>query len=399
MESRTNDGFCSICQVEPRKYTCPRCGIQYCSLQCYKNQVHLNCSESFYQEWFYEGLKSTDISKESKRMMYDMLARVEQEYPVSDPLEHGNVASIEERLGDLDLNHMNDAKAQEIWNRLSTDERTLFENAIKMGKLFDDSGNSVFNLWKPWWCNHQSSHIVEIDTMEVCIAGKHPPILTKVSNIESLQPQGKELSPFIVFDLANVLYSYVLFQRLYNGCAATDFPLEFCDACMGSSDVLSKNATFTTAEESIISSVTCCSVYTKTLEFSVEEIIFIEAVKDVCHLLIGPNKSNCKIYVCAALSELYTTFKVSRRLLKSNTSACNSEKLSSLFKSMKKIEFYLAWSMKHFAQFTIMSIELHELYVKKVRELKCNLQIKESVEVARKNPTKETSKPLITEIN
>lgn len=40
---------CFVCEEIP-KYTCPRCSIHYCSLGCYKNEKHQQCSEAFYKE-------------------------------------------------------------------------------------------------------------------------------------------------------------------------------------------------------------------------------------------------------------------------------------------------------------------------------------------------------------
>ena len=32
--------LCGICQVEQSKYKCPKCSIAYCSLTCYKSEIH-----------------------------------------------------------------------------------------------------------------------------------------------------------------------------------------------------------------------------------------------------------------------------------------------------------------------------------------------------------------------
>lgn len=38
------------CDVQPQKYSCPRCNVRYCSVACYKAPVHVQCSETFYKD-------------------------------------------------------------------------------------------------------------------------------------------------------------------------------------------------------------------------------------------------------------------------------------------------------------------------------------------------------------
>ena len=40
---------CCVCKTATSKYTCPRCRVPYCSLNCY-NQHSNNCTESFYKD-------------------------------------------------------------------------------------------------------------------------------------------------------------------------------------------------------------------------------------------------------------------------------------------------------------------------------------------------------------
>ena len=39
---------CGVCTQRERKYQCPRCGVPYCSVDCYKAH-DATCCESFYQ--------------------------------------------------------------------------------------------------------------------------------------------------------------------------------------------------------------------------------------------------------------------------------------------------------------------------------------------------------------
>ncbi|CAI4222305.1 unnamed protein product [Auanema sp. JU1783] len=42
---------CEFCLTEGRElYCCPKCNVNYCSIRCYRNEKHNNCTEVFYKE-------------------------------------------------------------------------------------------------------------------------------------------------------------------------------------------------------------------------------------------------------------------------------------------------------------------------------------------------------------
>lgn len=60
---------CGICGVEKREpYKCPRCDLLYCTIKCYRNPKHSECSEKFYQEQVKQELsgKKADISQKGE---------------------------------------------------------------------------------------------------------------------------------------------------------------------------------------------------------------------------------------------------------------------------------------------------------------------------------------------
>ncbi|KFD59046.1 hypothetical protein M514_00209 [Trichuris suis] len=53
------ESTCKICSKSTKKiYVCPRCNVQYCSLDCFRHRTHLRCSEEFYRNCVLEELKS-----------------------------------------------------------------------------------------------------------------------------------------------------------------------------------------------------------------------------------------------------------------------------------------------------------------------------------------------------
>uniref|UniRef100_A0A8R1HV26 HIT-type domain-containing protein n=1 Tax=Caenorhabditis japonica TaxID=281687 RepID=A0A8R1HV26_CAEJA len=56
---------CGICGIERKEpYKCPRCSLLYCTIKCYRNPKHSECSEKFYQEQVQRELsgKKADMS-------------------------------------------------------------------------------------------------------------------------------------------------------------------------------------------------------------------------------------------------------------------------------------------------------------------------------------------------
>ncbi|CAD6188491.1 unnamed protein product [Caenorhabditis auriculariae] len=49
---------CGVCGIEKKgAYKCPRCSQPYCSIKCYRNEKHGQCSEGFYKERVKDQLK------------------------------------------------------------------------------------------------------------------------------------------------------------------------------------------------------------------------------------------------------------------------------------------------------------------------------------------------------
>ncbi|OAQ28554.1 hypothetical protein K457DRAFT_558625 [Linnemannia elongata AG-77] len=71
---------CGICKVQPFKYICPRCNLRYCSLTCYKDQSHVQCTESFYKSSVMDELKANPAATpQDRKKMLGILDRFERQ--------------------------------------------------------------------------------------------------------------------------------------------------------------------------------------------------------------------------------------------------------------------------------------------------------------------------------
>lgn len=123
-------------------YSCPKCNIIYCSLDCYRSVTHLECSENFYKENVIEELKLGDGMKDVEATMSEILKRTYENNQIlpeylEDPdttLENSELDSdddqehldISERLAGVNLDD-----AEKVWEKLTEDERQDFVSFLK----------------------------------------------------------------------------------------------------------------------------------------------------------------------------------------------------------------------------------------------------------------------------
>ena len=161
MAEEASEVVCALCLKQFARYTCPRCNVRYCSVACYKNEKHMQCSEVFYKDCFMEALKNERGSSEDKTKMMEMLKRVQEEGSKEENAD-SNVLDLDERIADIDLN--NDPEA--VWEALTSNERKDFESAVQSGKIVH-----MVDLWIPWWMQQSRCYFLQDKVVwwEVCV--------------------------------------------------------------------------------------------------------------------------------------------------------------------------------------------------------------------------------------
>lgn len=202
------------CNERKRLYTCPRCGIGYCGVECYKSDAHTDCSESFYKQCVEEDLKSQENDPVARQKMMEILKRVheadlendildedsdeksssdEEDYPLDSDDEQEVIKDASETLWldkcsfltnvylfqllDLEtrLQNVNFEDPNELWSALSEAERQEFEALIKNGEA-----EKLLPKWVPWWtCRVERKLIypVEEDIMNAYSDLKYPAVI------------------------------------------------------------------------------------------------------------------------------------------------------------------------------------------------------------------------------
>lgn len=113
------------------------CGIQYCSLECYKDDRHQDCSETFFKKEVEEVLRSDMVETEDKKKMIEILNRDKEERAAD---------LLPEEL--LEADHFEDYSKDDLLSQLTEEERGLFEKAIKDNSIVAEISSNLELWWK-----------------------------------------------------------------------------------------------------------------------------------------------------------------------------------------------------------------------------------------------------------
>lgn len=231
-------------------------------------------------------------------------------------------------------------------------------------------------------CNLQFSHFITGED-HTLIPANIPAAPLKVPELSTMLGN-KKPSPLVCNNLVNVLYPYAIFCRFYNG-NIDDFAEEFCYHVLKCSTFLQKGRPLSTLEEAFcIAKEWCVGV--------ANQETLSESVLDVYHILLGRDEVNHKMYVKAALSQLYTETKSLKKKLSEHF---HDVEQRDLFHCLKRLEFLIAWVEDDKENLTLLAIKIMAFYKQQKIELEMQSKVDEDVKLLRK---KEHKKNLIEEI-
>ncbi|KAG2468855.1 zinc finger HIT domain-containing protein 2 [Polypterus senegalus] len=387
--------LCGLCIANPGHYTCPRCNIRFCSLECYRGDNHGACSEEFYKESIFEHLKLEQASEEGKRRMEEILLRTHQmeNSEESEQFEDGlQTEGLSERLAELDLDKMSE---DEIWDHLSEGDKRKFNDLLSNGKI-----GIMVKQWVPWWEKHETRLVEEIEgNMEAedirviglsknevkkvaCLSKqneKSEPEITEMranltnrkktsvphiyTNILPLNTLNRSPSHLVRYNLVNALYSYTFCLQLYNGDISENFiKLEFTQALLNISQALGSARVFGSIEEALHAGVD--SVRTSPLYDKDDPHAALRAVLAVAHVLVGENRSQVSRYTLASLSQMRRVLGYVRK----TDPQLSEEEKKKYFRAQKKIEFLMAWVCENENMLITLALKVQSKYKTFMRE-------------------------------
>jgi len=336
---------CRFCGVTVSKYTCPKCGAAYCSLNCYRDPDHEKCSENFYKGCVVEEMSTRqhEDAEKKKAEAGNMLEALKREYEESsqqndETLDSDDEEDLAERLKTVDLDDV-DA----LWSVLTAEERKDFESQLEKGLVHD-----LLPSYEPWW----SIPAKDIPLIEDCESPNCADPFSGVPDIPDeppIQLPAKIRSDLVKFNLFNVLYAYALSTRLYGGQVDLENAGEYVRLVKEISGNLDpgKNSNF---ESSSLAIAAAKMAALEMLKSEVNEDFLNRVKNDVLVLLKGPAKGGKpkSFYALAAVSDLKASVKLA--LKKGSSSKLEEDGNGNVVKTdlkkmVKKLDFYISWIM------------------------------------------------------
>ncbi|KAI3883314.1 hypothetical protein MKX03_000330 [Papaver bracteatum] len=207
-----NKIVCRVCQKQFSQYTCPRCNLRYCSLQCYKGHS-LRCTESFMRENVMAELHQTQPDDNSKQKMLDILKRFHSEEEPIEDIDHSDNDDNDDHTLSEEIMQKILSGNQVSLDDLSPEEAQQFQRAVASGEL----SKLIKTLGPMVPLNQQDDMALPLqDTLEGGQSSEVPPgpenPLPSINKLSSTNP-----SPLLSVHLIDIIYSYCFTLRLYNG--------------------------------------------------------------------------------------------------------------------------------------------------------------------------------------
>ncbi|XP_078036410.1 zinc finger HIT domain-containing protein 2 [Augochlora pura] len=357
------NNLCKFCNSKSTVYTCPKCGIGYCNVDCYKSEAHLECSESFYRKCIEDELKSQERDPETRKKMVEILKRVhetdfndfvlendtasdseegDEELGLLDSDDEDNVPDLEKRLHNVNLDN-----PDEVWSALTNSEKQEFEALVKNGEI-----EKLLPHWVPWWTYHTQQKLVQDMDERVTEQELEYPSLIDVPIFNELQ----KASPNVYFNLINVIYAYAYMANYYNG-DYSNCTVEATVTFLGLCDNMKQNKIYDSTKSAIagvVHNIVNCNWVSRNEE---NLIGFKEAANSIIQ---GPEEKNKYFYVAIALSELHRLISAAKEEVSKQKNEVENKEFSKIFSQRcdtnninlskkalllccKKLEYYLSW--------------------------------------------------------
>ncbi|CAI2364727.1 unnamed protein product [Moneuplotes crassus] len=178
---------CAVCSKKNGEYICPKCKIQYCSIDCYKAHSE-TCTEDFYKSCVESELKKQRVNKHHTKDINEILRRhkeeAEQESSSLAPkFSKFKNEEILQKLEDLTLDDF------------TPQERQEFDLYVK--SLRKNGAEINLKEWIPWW-----KHYEEVsETGE--ITGSSSALVEEIhpnSEIENKALLAINMNKFVLYD-------------------------------------------------------------------------------------------------------------------------------------------------------------------------------------------------------
>lgn len=396
--------ICDFCGSDPNKYICPKCGLKYCSLDCYKHPTHLNCSESFYRNCVYDWLNDETVDDNVKHRTLEILKRQFKEagfdperpelFQDNDHLNTSEELSIEERFEGIDIENMemDERSVELIMSKLTEKEKKEFENQLKSGQIMRIL--SSFESQEPWYLIYKPTLITELNPNsgdEERMNQINLPNIVGVPPISKLTT--KSPSPLIVNSIINCIFNYCYLNRIYCG-EHQSYPLEAAKEVLAVSPIFSKQVVFDDPKSALQSTI---QILIESRHFPIPFIVDL-----LCDtkFVVTSHLEICR----RCLSDIILLFTKSLEIIKQNQHEIiesrqaneNNDLKKQLKISKKKVEFFLSFTIEFWNRIRDTKVDI-DLEILSMRSLETKDENDRHISSIHKKEKKKL-KPIIEEI-
>lgn len=342
---------CRICSQHVSRYTCPRCQVPYCSVDCYRNHTATNsedvsdCTEAFYQNRVQsiQQLETREHNEDTHKLLSRQYEQslVSEDDDVSTEELYTLLSALEEQQGDDNIDQ------EQLLSLLSPTLRATFEKDMQNGSL----QKLVLETWYPWWRRELGDGEDDRDRDESSASMLQrtkkkssrtlDERLLKIPSFDFIRKSGPE--PQLLFNAVDIIYSICWTLRLYHGAhnAASQLAMDAAATLVSNSQVLKQDARYDHLEQVLVDSTSA-----STQQYPVGCNVHWTVLTTDCSLVLASSR-----LVCRAILEAIDILKAALKQLKQNSSSDDSvqEQITQLRRVRKKLEYFLSWSKHSFA--------------------------------------------------
>ncbi|XP_074599502.1 zinc finger HIT domain-containing protein 2 [Brevipalpus obovatus] len=297
--------YCLVCDQNNCQYTCPKCGLFYCSLKCYQSPKHLECTEEFHKDQVIGHMSTNSVDPELRDKVIELLC---------------DLSIGEDKIEAKQMKK--NLKTRKYGNEkfsLTDEEWTKFDSLLKSGGIFNLLPSS---FWDPWYIDFINKPITKMPGQD--------------GSNEDIPPYPIDLPPLesLTKGPVSILVKYSVIQTLFAYCYVSRF---FTGDLFGEAETVFHqfiSVSFIEQKNTLPLSDQCLQqACRKLIE---EHKIPLEFVHQICLDLIGIIKAGNKVI----LRILVDIARLCRDVHKTSKSR-------SSFLAKKKIEFFLSWCVEN----------------------------------------------------
>uniref|UniRef100_A0A8R1Y4H1 Large ribosomal subunit protein bL21m n=1 Tax=Onchocerca volvulus TaxID=6282 RepID=A0A8R1Y4H1_ONCVO len=175
---------------------CPKCGLAYCCVKCYRSKGHRECSEKFYLECIEQELRLKNGAQKSPKTFEEFMNEQLEDFPMDEKVAGSCSQILDSDDDDVDDNYLEKVKDGCISEYQSAEERELDRQLTLLG-IGTDNGSLLSSLTdqeKKTFTLFYDKLLAQEAVMVITLLGSCKLFLRQTSTVESCKLLFKQAS-------------------------------------------------------------------------------------------------------------------------------------------------------------------------------------------------------------